>query len=374
MVYLDYSATTPVNEEVIATYSEACRKYIGNPNSIHKLGRESKEAIDNATSKIAKLLNIKESEIIYTSGASEANNTIIKGIAAKHSKGRIITTQLEHSSVIAPCSYLGNKGYDIQFVKLNKDGQVDLDNLKELIDDNTILVSIAGVNSELGIKEPLLEISKIVHEHEGCIFHSDMTQCLGKIPVDLSYVDVASFSAQKFYGMKGIGFIYKKEGISFEPLIHGGKSTTVYRSGTPALPLILSLEKALTLAYQNAEEKLEHVKNLNNYLLTKLRKLDVDINSTEKSIYHIVNFSLREIDNKEMLKSLEQDDIYLSTQTACALGNYSLAIYSLYNDTKRASSSMRVSISYLTTKEEIDYFINSLQKNIALLGGNHESN
>jgi len=368
MIYLDYSATTPVNEEVINTYADACRKYIGNPNSIHKLGLLSKEAIDNSTKTIANLLNIKESEIIYTSGASESNNTIIKGIASKYKTGKIITTELEHSSVIAPCSYLGNKGYDIEFVKLDKNGQVDLNNLRELIDDNTILVSIAGVNSELGIMEPLKEVSSIVHEHQGCIFHSDMTQCLGKIPVDLSYVDVASFSAQKFYGMKGVGFIYKKEGISFEPLIHGGKSTTVFRSGTPALPLIVSTAKALELAYDHFEEKYEHVKKINKYLLDKLSNLEVDINSTDKSIPHIINFSLRGIDNKKMLKALEEDDIYVSTQTACALGNYSLAIYSLYNDTKRASTSLRISISYLTTYEEIDKFIDSLTKNMKVLG------
>ena len=368
MIYLDYSATTPVNEEVIKAYSDACRKYIGNPNSIHKLGIESKQAIDEATNKIANILKIKPVEIIYTSGASESNNTIIKGVASKYKTGKIITTELEHSSVIAPCSYLGNNGYNIEFVKLDSNGQVDLNDLEKLIDDDTILVSIAGVNSELGIKEPLREISEIVHKHPGVIFHSDMTQCLGKIPVDLSYVDVASFSAQKFYGMKGIGFIYKKEGISFEPLIHGGKSTTVFRSGTPALPLIISLAKALELAYDCFDNKYKHVEEINQYLLNKLKDLEVDINSTNKSIPHIINFSLRNVDNKKMLKALEEDDIYVSTQTACALGNYSLAIYSLYNDTQRASRSLRVSISYLTTYEEIDKLIDSLKKNITALG------
>ncbi len=373
MIYLDYSATTPVHEEVVKCYADACLKYIGNPNSIHKLGLLSKEAIDNATKTIANLLNVKESEIIYTSGASESNNTIIKGIANKYQKGKIITTELEHSSIIAPCSYLGNHGFDIEFVKLDKNGQVDLNDLERLIDNDTILISIAGVNSELGIKEPLKEISEIAHKHH-VLFHSDMTQCLGKIPVDLSFVDLASFSAQKFYGMKGVGLIYKKEGVTFDPLIHGGKSTTVFRSGTPALPLIVSTAKALELAYDHFDDKYSHVKEINNYLLTKLRGLDVDINSTEKSIPHIVNFSLRGLDNKKMLKALEEDDIYVSTQTACALGNYSLGIYTLYNDTKRASSSLRVSLSYLTTHDEIDKFIESLTKNMKLLGDQREGN
>ena len=370
MVYLDYSATTPVNKEVIDYYCEACKKYIGNPNSIHGLGKSAKTAIDNATNKIANLLNIRPTEIIYTSGASESNNTIIKGIAEKNSKGKIITTRLEHSSVNAPCSYLSKKGYDIEFVDLDDNGQVDLESLKNIIDNNTILVSITGVNSELGIIQPLKEISKIVHAYPNCLLHSDLTQCLGKVPIDLSYVDLASFSAQKFFGMKGIGFIYKKEGISFEPLIHGGKSTTIYRSGTPALPLVLSLAKALELALTDFDNKYNQVKEVNNYLLTKLKELPVDINSTAKSIPHIVNFSLRNIDNKKMLEALSANEIYVSTQTACALGNYSQSIDALYHDTLRASSSMRVSISYLTTKEEIDIFIECLKKNINILGEN----
>ena len=159
MIYLDYSATTPVNDEVIESYSKACREYIGNPNSLHRLGLESKKVIDAATSQIASILNVKPSEIIYTSGASEANNTAIKGVAFKYKNrgNKIISTELEHSSVIGPLNYLSNLGFDVEFVKLDSNGRVDLDDFKRLIDDNTILVTIASVNSEVGIKQPIKE-------------------------------------------------------------------------------------------------------------------------------------------------------------------------------------------------------------------------
>ena len=370
MVYLDYSATTPVDERVIESYAKACRDYIGNPNSLHRLGLEAKKIIDASTEQIANILKVKTSEIIYTSGSSESNNTIIKGVAFKYKNrgNKMISTELEHSSVNAPLNYLSNMGYDIEFVKLDKDGRVDLEDLEKLMDDNTILVSIASISSELGIRQPIKEISNIVKKYPKCFFHSDMTQSLGKEIVDLSLVDFASFSGQKFYGMKGVGLLYKKESIVIEPLIHGGKSTTIYRSGTPALPLIVSISKALRLIYDDFDNKQKHIKEVHDYLMDKLNELDIDINSNEYSINQIVNFSLKNIKGEVMLHALEQDDIYVSTQTACATGDYSFAIYALTNDKNRARNSIRVSISHLTTIEEIDEFIDSLTKNIDRLG------
>ncbi len=366
MVYLDYSATTPVNKEVIESYALACEKYIGNPNSLHRLGMEAKDVIDASTKQIAKILNVKPSEIIYTSGASESNNTAIKGIALKYAnRGKhIISTELEHSSIIGPLSYLMNNGYEVDFVSLKENGEVDLDELERLMRDDTILVSISSVNSEIGIKQPIDKISKIVRKYPKCFFHSDMTQSVGKENIDLSLVDLASFSAQKFYGMKGIGILYKKENLNIEPLIHGGKSTTIYRSGTPALPLIVSISKALRLMYEDFDNKYRHVTEMNKYLRERISKLNIDINSPKHAIPHILNFSLKGIKSETMLHALEKDDIFISTQTACSVGDYSRAVYAVTQDKNRASSSMRVSLSYLTTKEEIDKFITSLDKNI----------
>ena len=366
MIYLDYSATTKTSDEVLDTFVKCSKEYIGNPNSLHTLGVESKNLIDKATEQIANLLNIKKDEIIYTSGSSESNNLAIKGICEKYkNRGKhIITTSLEHSSIYGPIDYLLDKGYTVDFVKLDQNGQVDLENLKELLTDDTILVSINAVNSELGIVQPLGKISKIIKEYPKCFFHSDMTQAIGKIKVNLEDIDLISFSAHKFFGIKGIGVLIKKEKIELTPLIHGGKSTTVYRSGTPALPLIASLAKALRLAYTDFDTKYNHVLELNKYLKENLSKYSkVYINSNDKSIPHVLNISVIGVKPETMLHALEEYDIFISTQSACSSGSTkSMAVYNLTHDEARAESSVRISISAITTKEEIDYFLESFSK------------
>ena len=359
MVYLDYSATTPVDEEVIETYAKVCREFIGNPNSLHKLGVEAKKLIDASTEQIAKKLGVKTNEIIYTSGSSESNNLAIKGVCSKYSnRGKhIITTELEHSSIIAPVQYLQKNGFEVDFVELDENGQVDLNNLKELLREDTILVSISSVNSEVGVKQDLKKISEIVRTNPKTIFHSDVTQSIGKEKIDFSLLDLASISCQKFYGMKGIGALIKRDGLVIEPLIHGGKSTTVFRSGTPATPLIASFAKALRLVYENYEEKEAHVKEINEYLRDKLKDLDVEINSNEYCIPNVLNLSIKNIKPETMQHALEEYDIYISTQTACSTGDYSRAVYAVTHDKERASHSIRISLSFKTTKEEIDEFV-----------------
>lgn len=366
MIYLDYSATTKVNDEVLDTYVNVCKNYVGNPNSLHKLGVEAKKLIDASLEQVASILGVRPSEVIFTSGASEANNAAIKGVCLKYqNRGKhIITTELEHSSVLAPLSYLTTLGFEVDFVKLDKNGVVDLDNLRSLMRDDTILVSIASINSEVGVRQPIGEIAKIVKEYPKAYFHSDITQSVGKEKLDLKDVDLASFSAQKFFGMKGVGCLIKKENIVIEPLIHGGKSTTVFRSGTPATPLIVSLAKALRLAYEDFDKKCERVLELNKYLREKLSTLDVYINSNDCCIPNILNISLKKIKSETMLHALEEDEIYVSTQTACSTGGYSKAVYAVVLDKERAMHSMRISLSYLTTKEELDQFIASFSKNI----------
>lgn len=364
MIYLDYSATTPVNEEVIDTYSRVCKEFIGNPNSLHLLGVKAKELIDASTNQITDILGIKPSEIIYTSGSSEANNTAIKGVCFKYqSRGKhIITTELEHSSIIAPLNYLSSIGYEIDFVKLDEFGQVDLEDLDRLMRDDTVLVTISSVNSEVGVRQDLKAISKIVRKNPKTIFHSDVTQSIGKEKIDFSLLDLASMSGQKFFGMKGIGILYKRDNLIIEPLIHGGKSTTVFRSGTPATPLIASIAKALRLVYDNYEEKDNKVVEVHDYLIDKLKVLDVYINSNDKCIPHVVNISLKNIKGEVMQHALEEYEIYVSTQTACSTGNYSKAVYAVTHDKEKASRSMRISLSYLTTKAEIDEFIKAFSE------------
>ena len=364
MIYLDYSATTPVDKEVLDTFNKASLEYWANPNSMHDLGVKAKQLIDASTKQIASILDVKPSEIIYTSGASEANNTAIKGIALKYqNRGKhIITTELEHSSVIAPMSYLSNLGFEIDFVKLDENGVVDLNNLEDLMRNDTILVSIASVNSEVGVIQPIDEIGKIVKKYPKCYFHSDVTQSIGKQKINFENIDLASFSGQKFFGMKGIGVLLKKESIVIEPLIHGGKSTTVYRSGTPATPLIASIAKALRLIYENFDEKTKTISSLREYLLSKIKNLDIYVNSNDKCVPHIVNISLKGIKPETMQHALEESDIFISTQTACATSDYSKAVYAVTRDKDKARHSIRVSISYKTTREEIDLFVSAFSK------------
>lgn len=362
MVYLDYSATTPIDEEVLESFVKSA-KYIGNPNSLHKLGLEAKHLIDASTRQIADILKVKPEEIIYTSGASEANNLAIKGIENYKNRGNhIITTPLEHSSIYGPLNYLSEKGYEIDIVPL-KDGKIDVDALKDMITDKTILVSISAVNSETGVRNPIEEIGLLLKDYPKVIFHSDITQAVGKIKVDLTNIDMASFAAHKFFGIKGVGALIKKDNIKLIPLIHGGKSTTIYRSGTPTTQLIASMAKALRLAYENIDNDYKHVESLNNKLKKGLKNYkNVYINSNHYSIPHIVNISIIGVKPETMLHALEENEIYISTQSACSTGETSKAVMVLTNDEKKASSSIRVSISRKTTEDEIEKFLKTFDK------------
>lgn len=367
MVYLDYSATTPPSNEVLSSFVNASTTYIGNPNSLHKLGVESKKLIDKCTSQIAQIMHVKPSEIIYTSSSSESNNLALKGIALKYKNrgNRIITTKFEHSSIYSPLTFLANEyGFEIDFVNTNELGEVDLNHLESLITEKTILVSITAVNSEIGIIEPIEEIAKIVKKHPKCFFHTDLTQIIGKKDINLENIDLASLSAHKFFGLKGIALLIKKENINLEPIIHGGKSTTIYRSGTPALPLIVSIAKSIRLETSNLNQKYNYVSSLKSYLIENLSKYqDVYINSNNKCIPHIVNISFTKMKPETLMHSLEEDEIYISTKTACSKdSSISNAVLALTNDIQKASSSVRISLSYKTTKEEVDIFLKSFDK------------
>jgi len=370
MTYLDYSATTPVNDEVLETYVKVSKEFIGNPNSLHKLGVESKKIIDASTIQIESLLKIKDKEVIYTSGSSESNNLAIKGVALKYqNRGKhIITSPLEHSSIYGPLSYLQTLGFEVDFVKLNENGQVDLEDLKNLIREDTILVSITAVNSEIGITQPIEEIGNILKEYPKIIFHSDFTQCMGKKNIKLDNVDLVSFSSHKFYGVKGIGVLLRNNNIKLEPIIHGGKSTSIYRSGTPALPLIVSLSKALRLALNDLDKKYENVEKKCNDLIEFLSSYNVSINHNKYCLPHMLNISLKNIKPETFLHALEKYDIYISTQSACSTSSVSRAVLAFTNNQENAKSSIRISLSYLTTDEDIKYFKEKFAECIKRLG------
>ena len=370
MIYLDYSATTPVATEVLDTFVKTSKNYIGNPNSLHTLGVKSKKLMDQATLQITQLLGVQKNELIYTSGATESNNLAIKGIVGKYpNRGKqIITTPLEHSSILEPLHQLENQGYHIRYVHLLQDGTVDLVHLKKLLEEeDTILVSIAMVSSEVGILQPIEDIGEIIKEYPKCFFHSDITQALGKVPVSLQNVDLASFSAHKFYGLKGIGGLVKKEKVELKPLFEGGKSTTRYRSGTPALALITSLAKALRLSLETIN--VEYVKQLNEKIQMELKEIpDVHINSTSQSIPHILNVSIHGVKPETLLHALEEKDIYISTMSACSSSqSESLAVKSVTHNTLDATTSIRISLSIYTTQEEVNTFLKAFKEVIVKL-------
>ncbi len=361
MIYLDYSATTPVSYDVLESYNKATRDYMGNANSIHALGVKSKVLLNSATKQLCELFDINEEELIYTSGATESNNMALKGVALsyKNRGNHIIVSKLEHPSIYAICNFLELQGYEISYVNNDRNGLIDFEDLKRKIRPTTILVSICAVNSEVGIRQPLKTIRQIIKkENPNTVFHSDMTQAIGKIAVNMKDVDMASMSAHKIFGPKGIGFLYKNSKVNMTPLIHGSGKFNDLRSGTPPLPLVVALSKACRIALTDLERRESVVKKLNDRLIEELGNIKgITINSTKYSIPHILNISLDNVRPETFIHALEEDEIYISTNTACASGDLSTSVMAIYNDRYRAISTIRISLSYVTTNEEINKFL-----------------
>ena len=307
------------------------------------------------------MLNIKTNEIIYTSGATESNNLALVGYALRNiKKGKtIIVSKLEHPSIYGICDYLKTLGFNIVYVNNDENGLIDFDDLSKKINEDTLLVSIVAVNSEIGIRQPLKTIKMIIKKkNPNCVFHSDMTQAVGKASVNLSDVDMASISGHKIYGPKGIGMLYKNEKVNLEPIIHGADQTM--RGGTPSLPLIVAFSKALRLAIENLSKNESVVKLLNEKLNDNIKKYkDIKINKTSYSIPHIYNISLMNIKPETFIHALEKRDIYVGSNTACSSTKLSSSAMALFNDEKRASTTLRISLSHMTSFEDLNKFLYS---------------
>ena len=361
MIYLDYSANTPVDEAVLQRFCEVERNCPGNANSRHAAGTAAKAAIDAATRSIARSLNVQPAEIIYTSGASEANNFAIKSIARleRHHGRHIISTPLEHSSVSGTLTALQEQGYEIDLLDIRQDGTADLDHLKELLRPDTILVAVTAVDSELGVVQPVAEIAEILKAYPHCHFHVDATQAVGKLPVRFEGIDTMSLTAHKFYGLNGIGVLVKRRGLALEPLIHGGESTTIYRSGTPTVALACSLALALDKAMTELPERVERVRSLNARLRTELASYPkVRINSPEAAVPQILNLSVKDVKGTVFQRELDAHGVCVSVKSACSSdGLPSRAVFAVSRDRRNALSSWRISLSHRTTDEEITGFL-----------------
>lgn len=361
MIYLDYAANTPIEKEVLDTYYQATMYYFANPNANHSLGLQAKDIIDQITKKISEQLHVLPEEIIYTSGASEANNLAIKGILEryKHRGKHILISPLEHNSILSSLTKMQELGFVVEMLPLKKNGQVDVAQIKSLLKEDTILVSVCSVDSELGIRQPIEEIGKVLKDYKYCFFHSDASQAIGKVAIDYQNVDLVTVAPHKFYGMLGTGILIKKKNVGLKTQIDGGKSTTVFRSGTPELAHIVSIGKALEIAFSKQQERIEYVKKLNHKIVDKLKEYSqVLLNHTECSLPHVINISLKGIKATKFAELLDHQGVCISTKTSCCpVETPSKMIYALYHDRGRALSSFRISLSHLTTEKEIDEFL-----------------
>lgn len=358
MIYLDYSATTKCDKDILDTYVKVNENYFANSSSIYSLGYKVKELIDTATNNIADLFSVKSNEIIYTSSATESNNMAIKGIISYENRDKkIITSSKIHSSIKETLKYMESIGYKVHVLKNNLDGRINLEDLENNI-MSTLLVTIPYISSEIGIIEDIETIKRIVKRNPKCFLHIDATQAIGKIKFNLEDIDMLSLSAHKLFGIKNSGLLIKKEKVKLLPLINGGMSTTLYRSGTADQASIACMAKTLRKALLNIDEKYNYVLKLKNNLIKFFSQYeDIKLNSLEFTSPYILNLSFLNIKIESFIHKMEEEEVYLSTKSACS-NNQLLSdeVYSLFNDEERAKTSFRISLSYKTTEEEIEKF------------------
>lgn len=367
-IYFDNAATTKIDENVLSKMMPYLKENYGNASAIYKLGKESSKAVDDARSYIAELFNCSKDEIYFTSGGSESDNTALKGIAyANKIKGKhIITSKIEHPAILETCKSLEKDGFEITYLNVDENGIVDLNELKNSIREDTILISIMFANNEIGTIEPIEEIGAIAHEH-GVYFHTDAVQAVGNIRIDVQKLNInsLSLSAHKFYGPKGIGVLYMKKGIKFNPLINGGHQEKSKRAGTENVAAIVGLKEALKLSYEDLEEKNKKIQELRDYYFDEVQKKIpyIKINGDLKNrLPGNANISFRFIEGEGLLLNLDNKGICASSGSACTSGSLdpSHVLLAIGLPHEIAHGSLRISIGKYNTKEEVDYLVESL--------------
>ncbi|WAA11696.1 cysteine desulfurase family protein [Fervidibacillus halotolerans] len=375
MIYFDNSATTKPNEEVLDTFHKVASIYYGNPSSVHSFGLQTEKLLAQARRQIASLLNVGESEIYFTSGGTESNNLAIKGVANQfRNRGKhLITTKIEHPSVENACEYLKKDGFDITYLPVDENGRIHLDDLKKAIRDDTILVSIMHVNNEIGVIQPIEEIGSLLQNYPKILFHVDVVQGIGKVPIDFhkSQIDLATISAHKFHGLKGTGALYVREGVKLTPLLHGGNQEKGLRSGTENVPGIVAMAKALRLAFEDFNQKRHEMEKIRDYLRHELIKIDqTTINTPEMHIApHILNFSVEGFKAEVLVNTFSEKQLYVSTTSACSSkrNEPSKTLLAMGVDQKRAESSIRISLSYENTIQEAERAVKVIKSSIEKL-------
>lgn len=367
LIYLDHNATTPVHPEVLEKIP-LWAHYWGNPSSIHKVSREPKSILRETRKSLAELLGVHPLELIFTSGGSESNNTAIKGIFQKsNGRNHYLVSSIEHPSVMKTFEYLKTLGADVDYIPVNRDGVLDLEFVKHKISERTALVSCMLANNETGVIHPVAEISKIAHA-VGAYVHSDCVQALGKIPVNLEEIgiDMASFSAHKFYSLKGTGVLFHKRGVPFQNLIHGGGQERSRRSGTENILSIASLGYMVSKKDQIHEKNIK-VKNLRDDMEQEILSSISDVRVIGLSQSRLPNTSslfIEGVDGETLLMNLDMHGICVSTGAACSSGSQepSPVLRAMGYSRQEAQSSLRLSLGWLNNESQIDYFLETLKK------------
>ncbi|MBQ6991905.1 MAG: cysteine desulfurase NifS [Clostridia bacterium] len=370
IIYFDHAATTKMHDQVLKEMIPFLSIEYGNPSSMYSIGRNAKRAIEISRRKIARVINAKAHEIFFTSGGSESDNLAIKGIAynLKEKGNHIITTKIEHPAVLNTCHRLEEEGFEITYLNVDHKGMISLEDLKNNITEKTILISIMYANNEIGTIEPIKKIGDIAKEH-GIYFHTDAVQAIGNVKIDVEAmnIDLLSMSGHKFYGPKGIGALYVRQGVELSKIQDGGHQERDLRAGTENVPGIVGIGKAIELVYENFEEKIKKLKELKNYCIQELKENfnNIKINGDEKNrLPGNVNVSFSKMSGEELLLKLDEKGICTSAGSACSSGSgkSSHVLIAIGLSDELANSSLRISLGYENTKEDIEYFIDCLKE------------
>ena len=373
--YFDNAATTKVKEEVLQEMIPFFNEKYGNPSAVYGIARETKRAIENAREKVANLIGANKNEIYFTSSGTEADNTAIKGIAYKNKSigNHIITTKIEHHAILESCKFLEKQGFDITYLNVDKNGFIDLDELRNTITDKTILISVMFANNEIGTIEPIEDIAEIAREKK-IIFHTDAVQAVGNIKINVKSmgIDMLSLSGHKIYGPKGVGALYVRNGIEFEKFINGGHQEKNKRAGTENVSGIVGLGKASEIAKENIDTHIKKMKELRDYYLEQVTKRipGIKINGAINArLPGNSNISFEGINGSDLLLELDNVGICVSSGSACNSEEISPShvLSAIGLNEKEAKSALRVSFGEFNTKKEVDYLVENLEKTVKKL-------
>jgi len=373
LIYLDNAASTQIHEDVLNSMLPYLKEQYGNPSSIHRYGRLTRKAIHKARKQIASLINADPAEILITSGGTESNNTVLMGISSQFSSGQIITSSIEHDAILEPCKKLVSNGFQVDYLPVDKSGMIDLSDLKNMISENTRLVSIMFGNNEVGTIQPIVEIGKICHKHN-ILFHTDAVQAVGKLPVDVEQlgVDLLSISSHKLHGPKGIGALYIKNDVKINPLILGGGQEFRLRSGTENVASIVGFGQACEIAQNNLSKNILYVKKLQTLLVERVLDQIPETTFNGHSKFRLSNnahFTFLGVNGEDLIIKLDEYGVAASTGSACSVNTQksSHVLESMGFSLEQITGSLRLTVGIFNTENEIKQTVDILKKVVAEL-------